>query len=76
MKDKARELGNKLADDAEKNLLWLSQFTGNKFSSAMQDIAVNLATLQQLALIARDYDEEEFEKYYTQFVTYSKMYRK
>lgn len=49
---------------------------GNKFSSAMQDIAVNLATLQQLALIARDYDEEEFEKYYTQFVTYSKMYRK
>ncbi|MBR4483052.1 MAG: hypothetical protein IKS58_03640, partial [Paludibacteraceae bacterium] len=76
MNDKAREMGNQLADDAEKNLLWLSQFTGSQYASAMQDVAVNLATLQQLALIARDYDEEEFEKYYTMFMTYSKMYRK
>lgn len=74
MDDKAKEMGGKMADDAEKNLLWLSQFTGEKYASAMQDIAVNIATLQQLALIARDYDEEAFEKYYSMFITYSKMY--
>lgn len=74
MSDKAKELGYKIADDADKNLQWLSQFKGAQLSSAMQDIAANLAALQELAMIARDYDDEAFENYYTLFLKHSSLY--
>ncbi|MCQ2336544.1 MAG: DUF2723 domain-containing protein [Paludibacteraceae bacterium] len=75
IKDKAKELGSQLADDATANLAWLSQFNGDKRASAMQDIAVNLAVLQQLALISREYDESDFEKYYESYIKYMDLYQ-
>lgn len=75
LNDKAKELGSQLADDATSNLAWLSQFSGDKRASAMQDIAVNLATIQQLALISRDYNDEDFEKYYSAYLKYMDLYQ-
>ncbi len=75
MPDKARELGNSIADDAEQNLIWLSQFKRDKYASAMEDIAINLAALQELSIITQSYDMDSFEKYYSTFLKYSSMYK-
>lgn len=72
---KAKQLGRTIGERAAENLSWLSRLNSGQRASAMSEIGMNLAAIQQLALITQSSDPEEFEYYYKLFEQYGGLYR-